>query len=100
MSSSSEKRLEEIRKRISEIDEQLITLIAERTGFAPEIASLKNSLGASVTDSKREQDICEQTRILCEEHCIECSVALKIIKILMEYNKEVQAEFFRKVDSK
>jgi len=98
MPSSSEKRLEEIRKRISEIDEQLITLIAERTGFAPEIAALKKTLGTSVTDSKREQEICEKTRRLCQEHSVECDVALKIMQILMDYNKEVQADFFRKVD--
>jgi len=92
MSNSSEKRLEEIRKRINEIDEQLIELIAERTSFAPEIATLKKSLGTCVFDPKREESICEKTRLMCEKHHIESEVALKVMKILMDYNKEVQKD--------
>ncbi|AVB75824.1 chorismate mutase [Methanococcus maripaludis] len=92
MSNSSEKRLEEIRKRINEIDEQLIELIAERTSFAPEIAALKKSLGTCVFDPKREDAICEKTRLMCEKHHIEPEVALKVMKILMTYNKEVQKD--------
>ncbi|AEH07235.1 chorismate mutase [Methanothermococcus okinawensis] len=89
--SNPKAKLNAIRCRINEIDEQLIALMAERTQFAGEIARLKMALDMPINDEKREREIQEKTRKLCEKYNnFNPDLALKILKLLMDYNKEIQ----------
>ena len=94
--SNPKDRLKAIRNRINEIDEQLIALMAERTQFAGDIARLKMALDIPINDEKREQEIQEKTRKLCEKYDFNPDLALKILNILMEYNKEMQMKELKK----
>ena len=82
--------LNAIRNRINEIDEQLIALMAERTQFAGEIPRLKMALDMPINDEKREREIQEKTRKLCEKYNFNPDLALKILNLLIDYNKEIQ----------
>jgi len=90
-------RLEVIRNRINEIDEQIIELMAERTHFAKEIALLKKALDMPIYNNKREQEIYEKTRKLCEKYDFDHNVALQIMDILIKHNKELQMKEFNKL---
>ena len=48
------RRLEELRERISEVDDRLIRAIGERRAIAVEIGRLKERLGLPVMDPGRE----------------------------------------------
>jgi len=58
--------LEEYRKRIDEIDEQIIRLINERTSMAVEIGKEKAAIGNPVFDAKREAQVFEKVTDLNE----------------------------------
>ncbi|WP_421077265.1 chorismate mutase [Methanothermococcus sp. Ax23] len=88
--------LNAIRNRINEIDEQLIALMAERTQFAGEIARLKMALDMPINDEKREREIQEKTRKLCEKYNFNPDLALKILNLLIDYNKEIQMKELKK----
>jgi chorismate mutase/prephenate dehydrogenase len=47
-------RLEELRKRILEVDEALIELVAERKALVQEIGRIKAELGLPILDPGRE----------------------------------------------
>lgn len=48
------RRLQELRRRISEVDDRLIQVIGERRAIAVEIGRLKEGLGLPVMDPGRE----------------------------------------------
>ena len=58
--------LEDHRKRIDELDEQIIRLINERTSKAVEIGKEKAAIGKSVFDAKREAQVFEKVASLNE----------------------------------
>ncbi len=52
--------LDEIRKKIDEIDDKLIELLRQRLDAAAEIAAYKGEHGLPVDDSQREAAICRK----------------------------------------
>jgi len=88
-------KLDAIRKRIDEIDEELIKLMAERTNFAKDIAMLKKSLNMPINDSEREKEVYEKTRRLCNKYNLNESIGVKIIKILVKHNKDIQSKYLK-----
>ncbi|WP_457754722.1 chorismate mutase [Thermococcus sp.] len=50
-------KLYELRKRIDEIDEQIIELLEERVRIAKEIGEIKRELNLSIRDEKREKEV-------------------------------------------
>ena len=56
-------QLEEIRKKIDAIDEEIVRLIAERISYAPKIAVYKKKNNLLIYDVKREADIINSKKI-------------------------------------
>ncbi|MBO8173775.1 MAG: chorismate mutase [Thermococcus sp.] len=50
-------RLHELRKRVDEIDEQIIKLLEERLRIAREIGEIKRGLNLPIRDEKREEEV-------------------------------------------
>ncbi len=50
-------KLYELRKRIDEIDEQIIELLEERLRIAKEIGEIKRELNLPIRDEKREEEV-------------------------------------------
>ena len=55
-------KLEELRKRIDGVDEQICALIKERFDFVKEVGEAKKELGAHVENIDREREVIERVR--------------------------------------
>lgn len=77
--------LDNFRKQIDEIDNQLIILLEKRFNLAKEIATLKMQKNLPIYDNKREQFIFDKlySNVFSEE-------LAKVYKTLLETSKEIQ----------
>ena len=55
-------RVEELRTRIDELDEQLVRLLNERASYALEIGHLKDTLGLEAHQPEREIEVLDHAR--------------------------------------
>lgn len=88
--------LESSRKRIDELDEELIRLIKERTSLAGNIAQAKLVLGMAIHDPEREEYIHQKIRELANQQEINKDSLTQIIKILTDLSKEEQEKILRR----
>ncbi len=84
------------RKKIDEIDEEIINLIAKRTSLAGDILNAKIVLNMEIEDKKREDYIQDKTKKIAEENKIDESYVKKIMKILTDLSKKEQEEILRR----
>ncbi len=82
-------RILELRKRIDEIDEQIIRLLKERMAVAQEVGQLKKELKIPVEDVRREKEIIRRLTksagdTLSDEQLI------RIFKAVFQSSKQVQ----------
>jgi len=87
--------LESSRKRIDELDEDIIRLIKERTSLASNIAQAKLVLGMDIHDPEREEDIRQKIREIANQEINKDSLS-QIIMILVELSKEEQEKILRR----
>ena len=88
--------LEESRKRIDEIDNQLFDLISERTSLAKDIALSKDYLGMPIYDKGREEVIHQKIRRMAKENNLDEDIIDKIIDMLTILSKNKQKEILRR----
>ena len=55
-------RLDGFRRRIDEIDEQIVRLVNQRADYANQIGQLKESMGMETYQPKREEDVLAHVR--------------------------------------
>ncbi len=89
-------QLEHSRKRIDELDEEIIRLIKERTSLAGNIAQAKLVLGMDIHDPEREEKIHKKIREIVKEEEINMDSLTQIIKILIDLSKEEQEKILRR----
>ncbi|ACV24259.1 chorismate mutase [Methanocaldococcus fervens] len=94
------KKLAEIRKKIDDIDNNILKLIAERNSLAKDVAEIKNQLGIPIDDPDREKYIYDRIRKLCKEHNVDENVGIKIFQILIEHNKALQKKYLEETQNK
>lgn len=84
-----EKMIEEYRKKIDEIDEQLIRLLEERLDISVKIGEYKIENNLDVFDEKREKIVVEKniSRVENEDYR---DLAEDFIKNLMDVSKKLQ----------
>lgn len=61
------KELENFRKRIDEIDEQLLTLLQERFGIVRAVGKLKAENEIAIVQSKRAEEVVERVTNMARE---------------------------------
>ena len=93
-------RLNEIRKKIDEIDSKILELIAQRNSLAKDVAEVKNQLGIPINDPDREKYIYDRIRKLCKEHNVDENIGIKIFQILIEHNKALQKQYLEETQNK
>ena len=93
-------RLNEIRKKIDEIDSKILELIAQRNSLAKDIAEAKSKLGIPIEDKEREKYKYDKIRKLCKEHNVDENVGKSISKILIEHNKALQRKYLEETQNK
>ena len=82
--------LHESRKKIDELDEELIQLIKKRTSLAVDIAQAKLVLEMDIHDKEREEYIHHKIREIATEQEIDIDSLTQIIMILTDLSKKEQ----------
>lgn len=75
--------LEEIRVRLSALDEQLVGLIAERQRLSREVAEAKRQSGQGTRDYSRERDVLLRARSTAEALQVSPDLAESILRLLI-----------------
>lgn len=86
----NESRLDELRVRIVELDDQLIKLIGERRSLALEIGEVKETLGMSVLDPKREAEVVRRAAACARELGIDEELTRDVIWRIIASARDVQ----------
>ena len=82
-------KLEELRKRIDGVDEQICALLKERFDLVKEVGEAKKNLGVNVENKDREQEVIEAVRNRLPEELKDYAEEIyrTIIKVSKEYQK-------------
>ena len=84
--------LEKSRKRIDEIDNDLVNLISDRTSLAKDIVSAKVFLGMEIYDKSREAQVHAKVNKLAEDLNIDKDILSDIMDMLTTLSKNRQKE--------
>lgn len=79
----------DLRERINEIDEGIITLLNERLSLAKRIGQLKKQSRLTILDSNRENQVLDHVKGLSQDPCLKNRIG-EVYKIIMEISKDVQ----------
>ena len=88
--------LQESRKEIDQIDNDIIELINKRTNLAEKILDAKIALGMSIKDEEREKIVQKKAYQLAKEFQIDENMLSQIMKILTDINKQKQKEILQR----
>lgn len=75
--------LQEIRERLSELDSQLLALVAERQRLSREVAEAKHAEGLGTRDYTREREVLMQARATAESLGISPALAESVLRLLI-----------------
>jgi len=82
--------LEKYRKKIDDIDNQIINLIATRTAWTYKISRYKARNNILVIDEKREKEVYSRINKLAIEQHIDENFAKKVFDIIIEECRKIQ----------
>lgn len=91
-------RLKLLRSRIDEIDISIVDLLVKRAGFAEEIGLTKESVGAPVKDSAREERVIRRVRARVRRPLSKESVE-RIYQAILKESRGLQSKKKRKGSS-
>jgi chorismate mutase len=94
--SQAQKLLNDSRKEIDAIDEQIIDLIQTRTSLAKDIARAKLVLKKDIEDVEREDYIQHKIKVIAKKRNLNEVSLTQIMKILTDLNKYEQKKFLRR----
>jgi chorismate mutase/prephenate dehydrogenase len=86
------RRLEELRKRILEVDEDLVDLVAERKALVREIGQIKSELGLPVLDPSREAAVVRRAANMARERGVDEELVRDVIWRIMASARDQQEE--------
>jgi chorismate mutase / prephenate dehydrogenase len=75
--------LQEIRERLSELDRQLLALVAERQRLSHEVAAAKHAQGMGTRDFSREREVLMQARATANSLGISPALAESVLRLLI-----------------
>ncbi len=82
--------LEEWRRRIDEIDEQIVKLLGERARYALEIAKIKRARGESLRSVERELEVLARVVQLGNFGPLSTEALLAIYRIILDETRKLQ----------
>ena len=89
------KNLNEVRKSIDKVDEQLVKLIAEREFYAREAVKFKTDTG-QIIDRKRINTVLSRVKKLSKKYKINSSTVEKIWKLMIQNFIILEKKLFKK----
>ncbi len=75
--------LEELRERLSTLDEQLLSLVAERQQLSREVAEAKRSTGTGTRDYQREREVLLRARSTAQVLGLSPDLAESVLRLLI-----------------
>jgi chorismate mutase/prephenate dehydrogenase len=84
--------LDAVRRRIGEIDGDLVRLVAERVRLAREVGEIKRSQNLPTVDYAQERRVLEQARLAAEEGGLDPAVAEDVLARLIRASVTAQEE--------
>ncbi|MBI2852700.1 MAG: prephenate dehydratase [Chloroflexi bacterium] len=82
--------IEDLRKRIDEIDAQVVGLVAERMRVAGQIGEEKKKEGRQITDNERERLVIERVKSIALHEKIDPQDIESLYRLLMTISRNVQ----------
>ncbi|MGH9548790.1 MAG: prephenate dehydrogenase/arogenate dehydrogenase family protein, partial [Terriglobales bacterium] len=81
--------LDQVRKRIDEVDAEIARLLAERLALASEVAALKIDLNISIKDGAREQEVLDRVTTAASDAHI-CAAIREIYQTIFACSRQLQ----------
>jgi len=82
--------LQEIRERLSELDRQVLALVAERQRLSREVAEAKRTEGKATRDYTREREVLLQARAAADSMGISPALAEQVMRLLIRSSLTTQ----------
>src|SRR6185312_3806450 len=89
---SSPQALDELRRRINAIDDQLVALIAERKNLSREVARVKRVTGRATRDYGREREVILGARAKAQELGVSPDLAEEMLRLLIRSSLTTQEQ--------
>jgi chorismate mutase/prephenate dehydrogenase len=84
--------LDDLRQRLSDLDRQLIRLVAERTALGTEVARVKRATGHPTRDYARERDVIMGARNTALEAGVSPALAEELLRLLIRSSLATQEQ--------
>ena len=84
--------LDALRQRVTDIDRQLITLVAERKHVSGEVARVKRATGYPTRDFERERDVILGVRTMAAELGVSPALAEDLLRLLIRSSLTTQEQ--------
>ena len=82
--------LKSLRKKIDEIDDELVEIISKRLSIMPEIAEVKRRQNVGIDQQAREKEVIENIRKKARENCLDPDFMEKIMTEIINESKKIQ----------
>lgn len=82
--------LEESRKEIDNIDDEIISLLSKRKGVSKKIAEIKKELNKPIFDKDREQQILERLKDKSKEKDLDENFIISLYNIILKNSRDEQ----------
>jgi chorismate mutase / prephenate dehydrogenase len=79
-----------LRQRVTDIDRQLIALVAERKAVSEEVARVKRATGKPTRDYERERDVILGVRTMAQERGVSPELAEQLLRLLIRSSLTTQ----------
>jgi chorismate mutase len=76
--------LEEIRKRIDDVDRRLVALLAERAGLVGEVVRYTRAYHMAVVDRAREDRMLDRMAALAKDEGLDPRVAQQVLRTIID----------------
>ena len=84
--------LDDLRQRVTEIDRQLIALVAERKAVSEEVARVKRATGKPTRDYEREREVIMGVRATAAERGVSPQLAEQLLRLLIRSSLTTQEQ--------
>jgi chorismate mutase/prephenate dehydrogenase len=84
--------LDDLRRRLNDIDRQLISLVAERKAISSEVARVKRATGHPTRDYEREREVILRVRGVASELGVSPALAEELLRLLIRSSLTTQEQ--------
>jgi chorismate mutase / prephenate dehydrogenase len=84
--------LEELRKRLSSLDRELLALVAERQALSRQVAEVKRATGYPTRDYRREREVLLRARETAESLGVSAALAETLLRLLIRESLTTQEQ--------